>query len=87
MKCDKCFFCVHIGSGIYAPYPVKHCRHDDTMKMPFVETCNGNMRKLDFSKISDCKIWHEVGCDIHPSTVAKAKRDYMKKLESEDDRQ
>ena len=83
MKCDKCFFCVHIGAGIYAQFPVKHCRRTDEMKIPFIEEHkDGELitRKLDFSNISDCKIWHEVGCDIHPSKVAKAKRDYIDKM-------
>ena len=29
MKCDKCFFCTHVGKGIYADYPVKFCKHFD----------------------------------------------------------
>ena len=42
------------------------------------------MRKLDLGKISDLKIWHEVGCNIHPSRVAKAKRDFIKSFEAKE---
>lgn len=86
MKCDKCFFCLHIGAGIYADYPVKYCRHRKRYLTPIVtEFVNGKptQRKLDFSKISDCKSWHEVGCNIHPNTVKKAKRNFIKSLEGE----
>jgi hypothetical protein len=44
----------------------------------------GTKRQLDFSNIKDCKIWHEVGCNIHPSRVSKAKRVFLKSLEEED---
>lgn len=81
MKCDRCFFCTHIGAGIYAPYPVKYCKHSKDYKIPFVYTQDGAMRQLDFSKLSELKIWHEAGCGIHPSKVEKAKRDYIKSLE------
>ena len=86
MKCDKCFFCCHIGKGIYADYPVKYCRYHKKYILPFVETQDngGTKRQLDFSNIKDCKIWHEVGCNIHPSRVSKAKRDFFKSLEEED---
>ena len=86
MKCDKCFFCCHVGKGIYADYPVKYCKHYKKYILPFVETQDngGTKRQLDFSNIKDCKIWHEVGCNIHPSRVNKAKRDFIKSLESED---
>ena len=86
MKCDKCFFCCHVGKGIYADYPVKYCKYYKKYILPFVETQNngGTKRQLDFSNIKDCKIWHEVGCNIHPSRVNKAKRDFIKSLESED---
>lgn len=86
MKCDKCFFCCHVGKGIYADYPVKYCKYYKKYILPFVETQDngGTKRQLDFSNIKDCKIWHEVGCNIHPSRVNKAKRDFIKSLESED---
>lgn len=85
MKCEKCFFCVHIGKGVYADYPVKYCKYHKKYIQPFVFTQdNGGMyRRLDFSKISDCKIWHETGCNIHPSKVAKAKRDFIKEVADE----
>ena len=86
MKCDKCFFCLHIGKGIYADYPVKYCRHLNIYKLPFMMFCEDGelkQRQLDFSKISDCKIWHDVGCDIHWKTVKKAKEEYMRSLEEE----
>ena len=86
MKCDKCFFCCHVGKGIYADYPVKYCKYYKKYILPFVKTQDngGTKRQLDFSNIKDCKIWHEVGCNIHPSRVNKAKRDFIKSLESED---
>lgn len=86
MKCDKCFFCTHIGAGIYADYPVKYCKHYENYKIPFAYTQDhgGVMRKLDLGKISDLKIWHEVGCNIHPSRVAKAKRDFIKSFEAKE---
>ena len=34
MKCDKCFFCVKIGKGIYADFPVKYCKYFKTYKLP-----------------------------------------------------
>lgn len=86
MKCDKCFFCVKIGAGIHAEYPVKYCRHTRQYKLPFVTTFEDGKpvtRQLDLSKMSDCKIWREAGCDIHPSTVRKAKNDFLKSLEKE----
>ena len=84
MKCDKCWFCTHIGAGIYAPYPLKYCKHTGEYKAPFIYTQDHEHieRQLDFRKISDLKIWHEAGCDIHPSKVAKAKRDFIKSLEA-----
>ena len=83
MKCDKCFFCTHIGAGIYAPYPLKYRKYYGTYKAPFIYTQDhgGIERQLDFRDIKDCKIWHDVGCNIHPSRVAKAKRDFIKSLE------
>lgn len=84
MKCDKCFFCAHIGKGIFADYPVKFCKHQAIYIAPFVTTYeNGKptIRELDFSKSSDCKIWHEMGCNIHPNTVKKAKKKFLKSLE------
>ena len=82
MKCDKCFFCTHIGRGIIADYPAKYCKYTKEYKIPFVQTQDngGTYRRLDFNKVSDCKIWHEVGCNIHPSRVEKAKRDFLKSL-------
>ena len=83
MKCDKCFFCCHIGKGIYADFPVKYCRYYKSYKLPFVYTADngGIKRPLDFNNAKDCKIWHEVGCNIHPSRVKKAKDDFIKNLE------
>jgi hypothetical protein len=77
------FFCTHIGKGIYAEYPVKYCKYKKIYIEPFVPTQDngGTWRKLDFSKMSDCKMWHEVGCNIHPSRVKKAKDDFCRKLE------
>ena len=88
MKCERCFFCTSIGAGVYADFPVKYCKYTEEYKFPFVITGiddNGVpiQRRLDFRKIADCKIWHEVGCDIHPSTVRKAKNDYFKRLAKE----
>lgn len=85
MKCDNCFFCAHIGKGIYADYPVKYCRYHKDYKLPFVLTQDngGTYRPLDFNKMSDCKIWHRTGCNINPSRVEKAKRDFFKQLEVE----
>lgn len=88
MKCDKCFFCTHIGKGIYADFPVKYCKYRKEYKLPFIwahENGALTQRRLDFSKMSDCKIWHETGCDIHPNTVAKAKREFIKRLEAEEE--
>lgn len=78
MKCEKCFFCTHIGKGIYADYPVKYCKYYKLYLLPFVDG-----RKLDFSTIKDCKMWHETGCNIHPSKVKKAKNDFLKSLAEE----
>ena len=85
MKCDKCFFCTHIGKGIYADYPVKYCKYFKEYKLPFVQTNDngGTARRLDFGNMRDCKIWHETGCNIHPTRVEKAKRDFFKQLEAE----
>ena len=80
MKCDKCFFCTHIGKGIYADYPVKICKIDHQYFLPFVME-NGEKRKLDFSDTNDLKTWHGTGCNIHPKTVEKAKQDFLKLLE------
>lgn len=84
MKCDKCFFCTHIGAGIYASYPVKYCKYSKDYKLPFVYTQDhgGVMRPLNLRDIRDLKIWHEVGCNIHPSRVKKAKREFIKSLEN-----
>ena len=83
MKCDKCWFCTHIGANIYASYPLKYCKLTGNYFIPFIG--ENRERQLDFRKMSDLKIWHETGCDIHPSKVAKAKRDYIKKLESDNE--
>ncbi len=80
MKCDKCFFCTHIGKGIYADYPVKYCKFADQYFMPFVME-NGEKRKLDFSNLNDLKTWRGTGCNIHPKTVEKAKQEFLKSLE------
>ena len=84
MKCDKCFFCTKIGKGIIDDFPMKYCKLNKTYKIPFVDgysTKTGSYRRqLDFSNYNDCKIWSEVGCDIHPATVAKAKRDALRKI-------
>lgn len=87
MKCDKCFFCTHIGKGIYAEFPVKYCQHKKEYKLPFVWVKENNVlsqRPLDFNNMKDCKIWHEVGCGIHPSTVEKAKRDFLALIMAEE---
>ena len=75
MKCEKCFFCTHIGKGIYADYPVKYCKYHKKYLFPFVDG-----RKLDLSTMKDRKMWHETGCNIHPSKVNKAKNDFLKSL-------
>ncbi len=85
MKCDKCFFCTHIGSGIFASYPVKYCKRTGEYKIPFVETHeDGKLikRQLDFRNKSDLKIWSDIGCDINPNTVKRAKGKAMKELEA-----
>ena len=84
MKCDKCWFCTHIGPGIFAEYPVKYCKHKGEYKLPIIQYYEDGKitkRQLDLGRIEDCKIWHETGCNIHPNTVAKAKRKYIKELE------
>lgn len=86
MKCDKCFFCLHIGAGVYDDYPMKYCKYRKEYKMPFVveyEKGKPKTRQLDFSDIKDCKIWHEIGCNIHPNTVKKAKNNLMKRIVAE----
>ena len=81
MKCDRCFFCTHIGKGVLYPFPVKYCKRTGEYKLPCVMVNENTIKQLDFNKMSDLKLWHEAGCDIHPSTVAKAKRDFIRKLE------
>lgn len=81
MKCDRCFYCCHIGEGIYADFPVKYCRHTKTYKLPFIvyhEKGKLVKRQLDLDKMEDCKIWAETGCNIHPNTVKKVIRKYFK---------
>ena len=80
MKCDKCFFCAHIGKGIYADYPVKYCKYHKIYFLPIVDG-----RKLDFNTMKDCKMWPETGCNIHPSKVKKAKEEFLKSLEEVSD--
>ena len=83
MKCSKCFFCCNIGKGVMYDFPVKYCRHTKQYKFPFIwieENGTLTQRQLDFSKESDCKIWREVGCDIHPAKVKKAKNEYIEKM-------
>lgn len=86
MKCDKCWFCTHIGMGIYAPYPLKYCKHTGEYKIPFILSEDGNkvQRQLDFREMKDLKIWHEVGCNINPNTVKKAKNNFLKSLEKQE---
>ena len=85
MKCDNCFFCVHIGRSIYAEYPVKYCKYHKKYFLPFVETQDngGTARLLDFSNRKYCKIWSDTGCNIHPSRVKKAKNEVLQRLENE----
>lgn len=78
MKCEKCFFCTHIGKGIYDDYPVKYCKYHKIYLLPFVSG-----RKLDFNNMKDCKLWHETGCNIHPSKVKKAKEEFLKSFAEE----
>ena len=80
MKCEKCFFCTRIGQGIYGEYPVKYCKYHKAYKIPFIQNDDGTETKLDLTKQIDLKIWRNAGCDIHPSKVAKAKRDTIKAL-------
>ena len=80
MKCDKCFFCTHIGKGIHADYPVKYCKLRKHYFIPFVEE-KGERRKLDFSDMKDLKTWHGTGCRIHPGTVEKAKQEFLSSME------
>ena len=91
MKCDRCFFCTHIGKGVQTDYPMKYCKHFKEYKLPFVcvhdERGTRVTRQLDLSKMSDCKLWRDVGCNIHPSTVAKARREFIESLEGDADEQ
>ena len=59
MKCDNCFFCVHIGRSIYAEYPVKYCKYHKKYFLPFVETQDngGTARPLNFNDMKDLKMW------------------------------
>ena len=85
MKCDNCFFCVHIGRSIYAEYPVKYCKYHKKYFLPFVETQDngGTARPLNFNDMKDLKMWSETGCNIHPSRVKKAKNEVLQRLENE----
>jgi len=80
MKCEKCFFCAHIGKSIYYDYPVKYCKYHKIYLLPIVDG-----RKLDFNNMKDCRLWHETGCNIHPSKVKKAKEVFLKSLEEVSD--
>ena len=84
MRCEKCWFCMRIGAGIYAEFPVKYCKYRKEYILPFVESFKGGQavkRRLNLNKIEDLRIWHGVGCKIHPATVKKAKEDFIKRLE------
>lgn len=84
MKCRKCFFACYMGKGTLADVPLIYCKFHKTYQKPFVcEYENGKpkIRQLDFSKREDIKIWYEVGCNIHPNTVKKAKNKFLKSLE------
>lgn len=84
MRCEKCWFCTEIGAGIYADYPVKFCKHSKEYILPFVTTFKDGKaaeRKLDLKQIGDLRIWHGVGCLIHPATVKKAKEEFIKSME------
>ena len=86
MKCDKCFFCTHIGKGIYGNYPVKYCKRTGKYFAPFVEIYEDGEyveKLLDLDDMKDLKIWRSTGCDIHPNTVKKAKNDFLKGLSGE----
>jgi hypothetical protein len=85
MKCDRCFFCTHIGRGIYAEYPVKYCKYHKKYLLPFVETQDngGTVRPLDFNNKKDLKMWSETGCNTHPSRVEKVKNEVLQRLENE----
>ena len=80
MKCDRCFFCCHIGKGILCDFPVKYCRYTGKYILP-IELVEENgaqiQRELDLRKMSDCKIWAKAGCHIDPAFVKKAERDYI----------
>ena len=84
MRCERCWFCTRIGAGIYAEFPVKYCKYRKEYILPFVTSFKDGQaveRRLDFNKTEDCRIWHGVGCIIHPSTVKKAKEEFIKRLE------
>lgn len=83
MKCDYCFFCTHIGKGIYGKYPVKYCKYHKKHLLPFVYTQDngGTYRELDFENAKDCETWHKTGCNIHPSRVEKARKEFIESLE------
>ena len=86
MKCDNCFFCTHIGKGIVGEYPAKYCKYYNKYFFPFVQTQDngGTFRPLDFNNMNDCKRWSNVGCNIHPARVKKAKEDLFKRIENEE---
>lgn len=71
MKCDKCWFCTHIGAGIYAPYSLKYCKHTGEYKIPFILTKDGKgiEKQLDFRKMSDLKIWHAICASIRAGKI------------------
>lgn len=84
MRCDRCFFCTHIGAGIYAEYPVKYCKRSEKYILPIITRFeNGKPveTKLNLKDIEDLKVWHSVGCNIHPNTVKAAIKKFIKSLE------
>lgn len=70
MKCWKCFYACFIGEGVYGDFPVLHCRRTNK-NYTYKANAKDDMARF------------EIGCDVPWQTVAKAKRDYIKKLESE----
>lgn len=70
MKCHKCFFACFIGKGVSGAFPVLHCKMT-------------NKNYIYEANAEDDRARFRIGCDVPWQTVAKAKRDYIKKLESE----
>ena len=69
MKCEKCFFLTYIDAGVITDYPLRHCKYYNFYFIP--------------APMGQRKTWSTDGCNIHPSTVAKAKRKFMEELENE----